>query len=565
MIIKHEIIVIGAGISGLMTALQASKSCDVALISKVHSTRSHSGAAQGGIAAALGNEDDDSWEWHMYDTIKGSDYLADQDVVEILCKEAPAAIIELEHMGVPFSRNSDGLIAQRPFGGHTKTFGGSPAKRACFASDRTGRVIMNTIYDHCLSQGVKIYNETMALKIIRNEDGVAGVSCYDISTGSSITFSCKAIVLATGGCGRVYEITSNGFISTGDGFALALDSDLPLMDMEFVQFHPTGFYGLGVLVTEAARGYGGILLNKNGERFMERYAPEIKELAPRDMISRAILNEIKEGRGINGGYVYLDLTSIDPNIIRENLSEVYNNSKIFLGIDPLEEYIPVAPTCHYIMGGIPADKNGRIIHDKVCQGMYAVGEVACLSVHGANRLGCNSLIDLVVFGKRVGNSITKYVKEVDWLLEPKDEDLIRELLEKEGSEDAYHLRKELQSLMAEKCSIFRNKEGLEESLDVVKTLKERYKRIKVENKERVHNYDLREAIELGNLLKIAEAIIISSLTREESRGAHYREDYPERNDELWMKHILVSKEEDGLNISFKPVIITRQQPEERVY
>ena len=565
MIIKNEVIIIGAGISGLMAALQASKSCDVAVISKVHSTRSHSGAAQGGIAAALGNEDDDSWEWHMYDTIKGSDYLADQDMVEILCREALAAIIELERMGVPFSRNSDGLIAQRPFGGHTKNFGGSPANRACFASDRTGRVIMNTIYDHCLSQGVKIYDETMALKIIRNKDGIAGVACYDVSTGDSVTFQCKAIVLATGGCGRVYETTSNGFISTGDGFALALDCNLPLMDMEFIQFHPTGYYGLGVLVTEAVRGYGGVLLNKDGERFMERYAPAIKELAPRDMISRAILNEIKEGRGIDGSYVYLDLTSINPTTVKENLSEVYNNSKIFLGIDPIEEYIPVAPTCHYIMGGIPTDENGKVINNKPIPGIYAVGEVACLSVHGANRLGCNSLIDLIVFGKRAGNSIAEYVKNVDWLSEPIDEDPIKEFIEKEGSENPYHIRNELQSLMTEKCSIFRDKEGLEEALDVVKTLKESYKRIKVVNKDRVHNYELREAIELGNLLKVAESIIISALTREESRGAHYREDYPERNDESWMKHILVSKEEDGLSISYKPVILTRHQPEERVY
>jgi succinate dehydrogenase / fumarate reductase flavoprotein subunit len=571
MIIRHDVIIVGAGISGLTAALEASESCDVGVISKVHAVRSHSGAAQGGIAASLGNEERDNWEWHMYDTVKGSDYLADQDRVEILVREAPKAVIELEHMGVPFNRNREGKIAQRPFGGHTKNFGEEPVKRACFASDRTGRVIMNNVYDRCLSQGVKIYNEFFATDLIKTGESITGVETINIANSESIIFHSKAVLLATGGCGRVYKTTSNGFVSTGDGLILAFKAGVPLEDMEFIQFHPTGFSGLGVLVTEAARGQGGILRNGLGEPFMERYAPTIKDLAPRDMVSRAILKEILEGRGIDGGdYVYLDLTGIDKIVIDENLSEIAGLSQVFLGIDPSLEPIPVAPTCHYVMGGIPTDENGKVVNSGKLIGLYAVGECACVSVHGANRLGTNSLIDLVVFGKRAGKAVSKYVREVDWhKLEEKIEDSLEKkiiaIFSSNGDENSSQLREEMQSMMTEHCSIFRHKEGLIEALEKLHFLKLRYQKIGLENKSETHNYELKENLELGNMLIISEIIIRSALAREESRGAHFRSDFPERNDASWLKHTLASKTQNDLKFEYKPVSITRFQPEERQY
>jgi len=395
MIRKHEVVIVGAGISGLTAALQASQSCDVAVVSKVHAVRSHSGAAQGGIAAALGNEEEDRWEWHMYDTVKGGDYLADQDMVEILVREAPAAVLGLERMGVPFSRNLEGGIAQRPFGGHTRDQGKAPVKRACYASDRTGRVIMNNVYDRCLARGVQIYHEYFAMTLLMDGDRAAGVACYDIASGETVIFHGKAVMLATGGCGRVYKTTSNGFVATGDGFALALDAGIPLQDMEFIQFHPTGFHGLGVLVTEAARGQGGILRNDAGEPFMERYAPTIKDLAPRDMVSRAILTEIRAGRGIGGGdYVHLDLTHIGKERIEENLSEISELSRIFMGVEPSEEPIPVSPTCHYAMGGIPTDGEGRVVWHRAVPGLFAVGSAPVSASTGPTGWGAIPLSTL---------------------------------------------------------------------------------------------------------------------------------------------------------------------------
>jgi succinate dehydrogenase / fumarate reductase flavoprotein subunit len=571
MIKRHDVVIVGAGISGLLAALEASKVSDVALLSKVHATRSHSGAAQGGIAASLGNEEKDNWEWHMYDTVKGSDYLADQDKVEILAKEAPFAVIELENMGVPFSRNESGKIAQRRFGGHTARFGETPVKRACYASDRTGRVIMNNVYDRCLSLGVKIYHEHFVTDLLMDKGMIIGVTCYDISTREPIIFLAKAVILATGGCGRIFKTTSNGSVSTGDGLAIALRAGLQLQDMEFIQFHPTGFYILGVLVTEAARGQGGILRNDSGEQFMEKYAPTIRDLAPRDLVSRAILTEIKEGRGISGeNYVHLDLTHLDAEVIEENLSEITSLSRVFLDIEPSKEPIPVAPTCHYMMGGIPTDEDGRVMNEGVVPGLYSVGESACVSIHGANRLGCNSLIDLVVYGKRAGRSAGEYVKNVEWpnLPEGAESELERKLniiLETKGEERVPQLRDEMQTIMTEKCSIFRDRAGLEKSLDSLKQLARKFQNVGLKNRWLVHNYELKEVLELDNMLRLSEAILRSALAREESRGAHFRIDYPERNDDDWLKHSLISGTPGELEIQYKPVRITRFQPKERKY
>jgi len=571
---EYDVVVVGGGIAGLYTALTAAQQCRVAVVSKVHVTRSHSVAAQGGIAASLGNEEEDHWEWHMYDTVKGSDYLADQDVTEILAKEAPNAIITLEHMGVPFTRNAQGKIDQRRFGGHTKNYGKAPVKRACYVSDRTGRAIMDTLYDRCLAKGVDLYNEVFALQLLFSSNHCCGVAGYDIATCTPQVFHAKAVVLATGGCGKIYKTTSNGFASTGDGFALALDSLIPLEDMEFVQFHPTGIYGLGILISEAARAEGGVLRNGVGEQFMERYAPTLKDLAPRDIISRAVLTEIKEGRGVEGkDYVHLDLRGIGKEQLTQKLPEISSFIKTYLGIDPSETPIPVAPTCHYMMGGIPTDTEGRVLFNEggaFLPGLFAVGECACVSVHGANRLGCNSLIDLVVFGYRTGISVAKHAKEKDLPPLPQQAESIvsnkvNSLLDSAGNERAPVLREAMQRLMTDKCSVFRNSDGLEQALDGICQLEKRYLNVGLANKSKIFNYELQETLELGNMLKTAQAIVFSALQRKESRGAHYRSDYLERNDEEWLKHTLVSAVPEGLKTAYKPVSITRFAPEKRRY
>jgi succinate dehydrogenase / fumarate reductase flavoprotein subunit len=571
---EYDVVVVGGGIAGLYTALTAAEQCRVAVVSKVHVTRSHSVAAQGGIAASLGNEEEDHWEWHMYDTVKGSDYLADQDATEILAKEAPNAIIALEHMGVPFTRNAQGKIEQRRFGGHTRNYGEAPAKRACYVSDRTGRAIMDTLYDRCIAKGVDMYNEVFILKLLFSSNHCCGVAGYDIATCEPQVFHAKAIVLATGGCGKIYKTTSNGYASTGDGFALALDSLIPLEDMEFVQFHPTGIYGLGILISEAARGEGGVLRNGLGERFMERYAPNLKDLAPRDIISRAILTEIKEGRGVEGkDYVHLDLREIGKERLAQKLPEISSFIKTYLGIDPSETPVPVAPTCHYMMGGIPTDTEGRVLIDEtgtVLPGVFAVGECACVSVHGANRLGCNSLIDLVVFGCRTGINVAKHAKEKDLPPIPQQAesivvDKVNSLLDCSGNERVPVLREAMQRLMTEKCSVFRNGDDLGQALEEIRQLEKRCLNVGLANKSKIFNYELEEALELGNMLKTAEAIVFSALQRNESRGAHYRSDYPERNDEEWLKHTLVYMAPQGLKTAYKPIAITRFPPEKRRY
>jgi succinate dehydrogenase / fumarate reductase flavoprotein subunit len=574
MIHQYDAIVVGAGIAGLTAALKAAETCDIAVVTKVHATRSHSGAAQGGIAASLGNEEDDNWEWHMFDTVKGSDYLSDQDMVEILAQEAPGAIYGLEHMGVPFSRNKEGKIAQRLFGGHTRDFGEAPIKRACYASDRTGRVIMDTLYTQCLVQDLKIYHEVFVRSLLISDSCCCGVAGYDLATGETEIFHAKAVMLATGGCGRIFRTTSNGFASTGDGFALAIDAGVPLEDMEFIQFHPTGIHGLGFLISEAARGEGGILRNDLGERFMESFAPTLKDLAPRDIVSRAILTEIQEGRGISGSdFVHLDLTALGKQRLEQKLSEASSFIRTYVGIDPSESPIPVAPTCHYIMGGIPTDSDGQVLTDEKATpmlGFYAAGECACVSVHGANRLGCNSLIDLLVFGRRAGIAMAKYVKETTLPRLPKDAEAtlsadIMCLLESKGKERVSRIREKIQRVMMDKCSVFRDRKGLEHALDEVRKLKRRYGNLSLTHKERMFNYELEEALELGNMLKTAEVTVLSALKREESRGAHYRSDFPERNDESWLKHTLVFQTSKGLQLRYKPVTVTRFQPDVRRY
>ncbi|MCZ7357765.1 MAG: succinate dehydrogenase flavoprotein subunit [Candidatus Methanoperedens sp.] len=568
---KHDIVIIGSGLAGLRAAVECVEEADVAIVSKVLPTRSHSGAAQGGITASIGNEEEDHWEWHMFDTVKGSDYLADQDAVEIMVRDAPRVIYELEHMGVPFSRNAEGKISQRNFGGHTRDYGKKPVKRACYASDRTGRVVLDTLYDQCLRHQVKFYAEHYVLSLVLEEGKCSGLVTYDLSSGDLNLLEARAVLLATGGCGRIFRTTSNGFASTGDGLNLAHRAGIPLMDMEFVQFHPTGLYPLGILLSEAARGEGGILRNSLGEPFMERYAPTVKDLAARDVVSRAILTEVREGRGFEGGYVHLDLTHLGEKKILERLWELTSFVRIYLGIDPVRDPIPVYPTCHYLMGGIPTDTEGRVLHDGsggTEKGLYAAGECACVSVHGANRLGCNSLLDTLVFGRRCGLAMKEDILKIEYYPisdEPLKEagQMIAGLLNHKGGESIDGIRRNMQSLMMDYCSVFRDEESLKKGLLDIRSLKTRFRDIEIADKGRNFNYELMEAIELGHQLDLAEVILSSALHRKESRGAHFREDFPARDDNNYLKHTLVFPTREG--VTYKPVKITRFQPEARVY
>lgn len=573
MTIQHDVVIVGSGLSGLRAALEVAGGADVALISKVYPTRSHSGAAQGGIGAALGNEEPDSWEWHMYDTVKGGDYLTDQDAAEVLATDAIRAIYELEHLGVPFNRTAEGRIAQRAFGGHTSNFGKAPVKRACYAADRTGRVILDTLYAEAVRRGIHIYPEMYLTDLVVEKGQVAGIVMYELASATIKVIRTRAVLLATGGYGKVFKVTSNCFANTGDGAYLAYRAGMPLQDMEFVQFHPTGIYGLGVLISEAARGEGGILKNSEGRRFMEEYAPTIKDLAPRDMVSRAIMTEIRAGRGIDGrDFVHLDLTHLGKERLAEKLSDISSFARIYLGVDTAVDPIPVAPTCHYMMGGIPTNVDGQVLDEKgtVVPGLYAVGECACISVHGANRLGCNSLVDLVVFGRRAGKKMSVDLTDLAWIeLPDKPDARVKETMERlktrETGERAYAVRSDLQKVMTEDCSVFRTEKGLKDAVSRLDALKDRYTRVLVDDRGNAFNTDLLEAIELEYLLGLAEAILHSALERKESRGAHYREDYPERDDAQWLKHTLIRRTDSGVEMSYKPVTITRFQPKPRTY
>jgi succinate dehydrogenase / fumarate reductase flavoprotein subunit len=571
---KYSGIVVGAGGAGLMAAMELSRTCETAVLSKLYPMRSHTGVAQGGIGAALANMEEDHWEWHMFDTIKGSDYLADQDAVEVLCREAVEIVYDLEHMGMPFDRTPDGKIAQRRFGGHTRNFGEGAVRRSCYVADRTGHMILQTLYQQCIKQGVIFFDEYQVLDLILDGGVCRGVVALCIRTGELHVFHAKAVFLATGGFGKVYKVTSNAHSMTGDGVAIAYRKGVPLQDMEFFQFHPTGIWGMGILLSEAVRGEGGILRNGEGERFMERYAPTIKDLAPRDVVSRAIYTEIREGRGIDGkDYVHLDLTHLGEEVLQKKLPEITEFIEIYMGLDPRRELVPVQPTAHYGMGGIPTNIDGRVLLDEkgtVLPGLYAAGECACISVHGANRLGTNSLIDILVFGRRGGRDMARYIQKTDYGSLPSHPEgavqfEIQRLYESTGGESVAELRETLQEEMMEKASVFRTGEGLRDLLEVLKDLKRRYRDVQIQDHGRNFNTDLLEALELGNLLEVAEVIAVSALAREESRGGHYREDFPERDDEGWLKHTLAYPKEGGVRLTYKPVVITRFEPKARIY
>ncbi len=593
---QYDVVVVGAGGAGLMAALYASRRARTAVISKLYPTRSHTGAAQGGIGAALGNMEEDHPEWHTYDTVKGSDYLGDQDAIEFMCYQAPEIVYELEHMGLPFSRTPEGLIAQRPFGGHTNNVTGKPVRRACYAADRTGHMILQTLYQQGIKHGLTFFDEFQMLDLIMVNGRAAGVVALEIATGEIHIFHAKAVILATGGWGRVWEITSNAFTLSGDGAAIVLRKGLPLQDMEFYQFHPTGIYKLGILITEGVRGEGGVLINDKGERFMDRYAPTVKDLASRDVVSRAIYIEIREGRGINGQrYVYLDVrpetvnkyAALDgrtrpdgsPYVVTAEellakLPDIIDFCRTYLGIDPVTEPIPVQPTAHYAMGGIPTNIKAEVLADEkgtVVPGLYAAGETACVSVHGANRLGTNSLLDIVVFGKQAGIHAAEYAQGADFEPLPADAaDFARSQLEairnSKGNERIADIAAEMKRVMMDHVGVFRTEEGMQQALEKIRELKARFKHLHIDDRGKIFNTELLTAWELSNLLDLAEVTTVSALARKESRGAHSREDYPKRDDQNWLKHTLAWMRENGqIELRYKPVVITKYQPKERVY
>ena len=579
---RYDVLIVGAGGAGMRAAIEAGPRARTAVLTKLYPTRSHTGAAQGGMCAALANVEEDNWEWHTFDTVKGGDYLADQDAVEIMAKEAIDAVLDLEKMGLPFNRTPEGKIDQRRFGGHTKDHGKAPVRRACYAADRTGHMILQTLYQNCVKHDVEFYNEFYALDLCLTETDngpvATGIIAYELATGELHIFHAKSIVFATGGSGRIYKTTSNAHTLTGDGMSIVFRKGLPLEDMEFHQFHPTGLAGLGILISEAVRGEGGILRNEDGERFMERYAPTIKDLAPRDIVARSMVLEVLEGRGggPNKDYVYIDVTHIPEEVLDEKLPDIMEFSRTYLGVDPVKEPVPVYPTCHYVMGGIPTKINGEVLrnNDDIVPGLFAAGECACVSVHGANRLGTNSLLDINVFGRRAGIAAAKHANEVDFTPLPEEpakmvEEWLELILSDHGHERVADIRTEMQQSMDNNASVFRTEERLESALKDVRALKERYNHITVQDKGKRYNSDLLEAIELGFLLEMAEVTVVGALNRKESRGGHAREDFPDRNDDEYMKHTMAYKEGLGLltdiRLDYKPVIQTRYEPMERKY
>ena len=582
---SFDAVIVGGGGSGMRAALELARAdLKVAVLSKVFPTRSHTVAAQGGVAASLGNVEEDNWHWHMYDTVKGSDYLGDQDAIEFMCREAPKVVYELEHFGMPFDRNPDGTIYQRPFGGHTANYGEKPVQRACAAADRTGHAMLHTLYQQNVRANTQFLIEWMALDLIRDpQDGaVTGVTALEMETGNLFHLQAKAVLLATGGAGRIYWATTNAFINTGDGLGMAARAGLPLEDMEFWQFHPTGVYGAGVLLTEGCRGEGAILRNASGERFMERYAPTIKDLAPRDIVARCMVQEVAEGRGAgpHKDYVLLDCTHLGAEVLETKLPDITEFARTYLGVDPVVEPVPVMPTAHYAMGGIPTNVKAEVLsdNDTIVPGLYAAGECACVSVHGSNRLGTNSLLDINVFGKRAGNNAVEYAKKASFVPLPKDpakfvRELVEQLRDSDGTERIAALRKELQDEMDRNAQVFRTDASLEKVTKTIHGLRERYKNVSIHDKGRRFNTDLLEAIELGFLLDLAEVVVFSARNRKESRGGHMRDDYPERDDATYMKHTMAyltgdphsADAADHITLDWKPVVITNYQPMERKY
>ncbi|MDO4255169.1 MAG: succinate dehydrogenase flavoprotein subunit [Kocuria sp.] len=579
---KYDVVIVGAGGAGMRAAIESGQRAKTAVLTKLYPTRSHTGAAQGGMCAALANVEEDSWEWHTFDTIKGGDYLVDQDAAEVMAKEAIEAVLDLEKMGLPFNRTPEGKIDQRRFGGHTRDHGKAPVRRACYAADRTGHMILQTLYQACIKHNVEFYNEfyVFDLILVDTPEGrrPAGVVAYELATGELHVFQAKSVVFATGGNGKVFKTTSNAHTLTGDGMAIAFRNGLPLEDMEFVQFHPTGLAGLGILVSEAARGEGGILRNADGERFMERYAPTIKDLAPRDIVARSMANEVREGRGCgpNKDYVLLDLTHLEPAHIDAKLPDITEFARTYLGVEPYTEPVPVFPTAHYTMGGIPTDIKGEVFEnsEKTIPGLYAAGEVACVSVHGSNRLGTNSLLDINVFGKRAGIYAAEYAQQAEFLPIPDDameatEALLNNALSAEGSEKVGAIRKDLQDTMDLNMQVFRTEESINKALEDIAALEERYARIAIQDHGKRYNLDLLEAVELGFLLQLAKVMSVAALHRQESRGGHAREDFPDRDDKNFMVHSMVyldpSSDTAGIRQETKPVIFTRYEPMERKY
>ncbi|AEE46992.1 succinate dehydrogenase flavoprotein subunit [Cellulomonas fimi] len=612
---QYDVVIVGAGGAGMRAALESSTRVRTAVISKLYPTRSHTGAAQGGMCAALANVEEDNWEWHTFDTVKGGDYLVDQDAAEVMAKEAIDAVLDLEKMGLPFNRTPEGRIDQRRFGGHTRNHGEAAVRRSCYAADRTGHMILQTLYQQCVKNDVEFFNEFYVLDLLVDHDlaaghvpdgeqvNVSGVVAYELATGEIHVFQAKSVVLATGGAGKIFKTTSNAHTLTGDGMALAYRRGIPLEDMEFFQFHPTGLAGLGILLSEAARGEGGILRNAQGERFMERYAPTIKDLAPRDIVARSMANEVREGRGAgpNKDYVLLDLTHLEPAHIDAKLPDITEFARTYLGVEPYTEPVPVYPTAHYAMGGVPTNIEGEVLRNAtdVIRGLYAAGEVACVSVHGSNRLGTNSLLDINVFGKRAGISAAAYAATAAWVELPEDPAAtvvagLEEIRTRPDGERVADIRRALQETMDANAQVFRTEESLEQALSDLKALRKRFQSVSVQDKSRTFNTDLLEAVELGFLLDIAETVVVGALNRKESRGGHFREDYPDRDDKGYMRHTMAyrrplpaeghrlwGKDSDGdhkgsfahttvfddyqLVLGSKPVTVTRYQPMERKY
>ncbi len=583
---QFDVVIVGAGGAGMRAAIEAGPKAKTAVITKLYPTRSHTGAAQGGMAAALANVEEDNWEWHTFDTVKGGDYLVDQDAAEILAREAIDAVIDLENMGLPFNRTPEGKIDQRRFGGHTRDHGKAAVRRACYAADRTGHMILQTLFQNCVKLGVNFFNEYYVLDLVMTEvDGVrkpSGVVAYELSTGDLHVFQAKSIVFATGGFGKIFKTTSNAHTLTGDGVGIVWRQGLPLEDMEFYQFHPTGLAGLGILLTEGARGEGAILRNASGERFMERYAPTIKDLAPRDIVARSMVQEVLDGRGAgpHKDYVYLDCTHLGAEVLETKLPDITEFARTYLGVDPVTEPVPVFPTAHYAMGGIPTNNDAEVLSDNttVIPGLYAAGECACVSVHGSNRLGTNSLLDINVFGKRSGNNAADYAQTVDFVPLPEDPaKMVREMVEGfrngTGTERVADLRRELQEAMDRGAQVFRTEESLTEVLGVINDLRLRYINVGVQDRGKRYNTDLLEAIELGFLLDLAEVLTYTARNRKESRGGHMRDDYPNRDDENYMQHTMAylsgdphsADPEDHIRLDWKPVVVTKNEQGELRY